>query len=97
VDTKYEFGKKKKESYSFSDEILHSSLFFYTDGYQERQDKESKSNCLRVHFNQNGFQGLEGQQIPDMTEEYIETVSGTYIELYENPWGVVRNRHFKYQ
>jgi phosphoribosylaminoimidazole-succinocarboxamide synthase len=48
--------------------------------------------------NQNGFQGLEGQQIPDMTEEYIETVSERYIELKKNPWGEVReSRHFKYQ
>jgi phosphoribosylaminoimidazole-succinocarboxamide synthase len=48
--------------------------------------------------NQNGFQGLEGQQIPDMTEEYIETVSERYIELYEKILGEVReSRHFKYQ
>jgi phosphoribosylaminoimidazole-succinocarboxamide synthase len=85
---------KQKEGVIVLIDEIHtpdSSHIFYTEGYQEsRIRKESKSNCLRVCtplVNQNGFQGLEGQQIPDMTEEYIETVSERYIELYEkNPW-----------
>lgn len=91
VDTKYEFGKTKNGLIVLIDEIHtpDSSRYFYSEGYQERQDKGEEQKQLSKEFVrrwliQNGFQGLEGQQIPDMTDEYIETVSERYIELYEN-------------
>jgi phosphoribosylaminoimidazole-succinocarboxamide synthase len=94
VDTKYEFGKTKEGVIVLIDEIHtpDSSRYFYTEGYQERQDKGEEQKQLSKEFVrrwliQNGFQGLEGQQIPDMTEEYIETVSERYIELYEKILG----------
>ena len=94
VDTKYEFGKTKDGVIVLIDEIHtpDSSRYFYLEGYQERQDKGEEQKQLSKEFVrrwliQNGFQGLEGQQIPDMTEEYIETVSERYIELYEKILG----------
>ena len=94
VDTKYEFGKTKEGVIVLIDEIHtpDSSRYFYAEGYQERQDKGEEQKQLSKEFVrrwliQNGFQGLEGQQIPDMTDEYIETVSERYIELYENILG----------
>jgi phosphoribosylaminoimidazole-succinocarboxamide synthase len=94
VDTKYEFGKTKEGVIVLIDEIHtpDSSRYFYSDGYQERQDKGEEQKQLSKEFVrrwliENGFQGLEGQQIPDMTEDYIETVSERYIELYENILG----------
>lgn len=94
VDTKYEFGKTKDGVIVLIDEIHtpDSSRYFYSEGYQERQDKGEEQKQLSKEFVrrwliQNGFQGLEGQQIPDMTDEYIETVSERYIELYENILG----------
>ena len=94
VDTKYEFGKTKEGVIVLIDEIHtpDSSRYFYSDGYQERQDKGEEQKQLSKEFVrrwliENGFQGLEGQQIPDMTDEYIETVSERYIELYENILG----------
>lgn len=94
VDTKYEFGKTKDGVIVLIDEIHtpDSSRYFYSDGYQERQDKGEEQKQLSKEFVrrwliQNGFQGQEGQQIPDMTDEYIETVSDRYIELYENILG----------
>jgi phosphoribosylaminoimidazole-succinocarboxamide synthase len=94
VDTKYEFGKTKEGVIVLIDEIHtpDSSRYFYSEGYQERQDKEEEQKQLSKEFVrrwliENGFQGLEGQQIPDMTDEYIETVSDRYIELYENILG----------
>jgi phosphoribosylaminoimidazole-succinocarboxamide synthase len=94
VDTKYEFGKTKEGVIVLIDEIHtpDSSRYFYSEGYQERQDKGEEQKQLSKEFVrrwliQNGFQGLEGQQIPDMTDEYIETVSERYIELYENILG----------
>jgi len=94
VDTKYEFGKTKEGKIVLIDEIHtpDSSRYFYSDGYQERQDKGEDQKQLSKEFVrrwliENGFQGQEGQQIPDMTEEYIETVSERYIELYENILG----------
>ncbi|PZX93454.1 phosphoribosylaminoimidazolesuccinocarboxamide synthase [Flavobacterium aquariorum] len=94
VDTKYEFGKTKDGVIVLIDEIHtpDSSRYFYSEGYQERQDKGEEQKQLSKEFVrrwliQNGFQGLEGQQIPDMTDEYIETVSDRYIELYENILG----------
>ncbi|MFV5690353.1 phosphoribosylaminoimidazolesuccinocarboxamide synthase [Flavobacterium sp. ZT3R25] len=94
VDTKYEFGKTKEGVIVLIDEIHtpDSSRYFYAEGYQERQDKGEEQKQLSKEFVrrwliENGFQGLEGQQIPEMTDEYIETVSERYIELYENILG----------
>ncbi|MEO7978087.1 phosphoribosylaminoimidazolesuccinocarboxamide synthase [Flavobacterium sp.] len=94
VDTKYEFGKTKEGVIVLIDEIHtpDSSRYFYADGYQERQDKGEEQKQLSKEFVrrwliENGFQGLEGQQIPDMTESYIESVSERYIELYEKILG----------
>jgi phosphoribosylaminoimidazole-succinocarboxamide synthase len=94
VDTKYEFGKTKEGVIVLIDEIHtpDSSRYFYSEGYQERQDngeeqKQLSKEFVRRWLIQNGFQGLEGQQIPDMTDEYIESVSERYIELYEKILG----------
>jgi phosphoribosylaminoimidazole-succinocarboxamide synthase len=94
VDTKYEFGKTKEGKIVLIDEIHtpDSSRYFYSEGYQERQDRGEEQKQLSKEFVrrwliENGFQGQEGQQIPDMTDEYIETVSARYIELYENILG----------
>lgn len=94
VDTKYEFGKTKDGVIVLIDEIHtpDSSRYFYSEGYQERQDsgeeqKQLSKEFVRRWLIQNGFQGLEGQQIPHMSEEYIETVSERYIELYEKILG----------
>lgn len=94
VDTKYEFGKTKDGVIVLIDEIHtpDSSRYFYADGYQDRQDKGEEQKQLSKEFVrrwliENGFQGKEGQQIPNMTDEYIETVSERYIELYENILG----------
>lgn len=91
VDTKYEFGKTKDGKIVLIDEIHtpDSSRYFYADGYQERQNKDETQKQLSKEFVRqwliaNGFQGKDGQQIPEMTEEYIQTVSDRYIELYEN-------------
>ena len=91
VDTKYEFGKTKDGKIVLIDEIHtpDSSRYFYADGYQERQDKNEEQKQLSKEFVrrwliENGFQGKEGQAIPNMTEEYIQTVSDRYIELFEN-------------
>ncbi len=94
VDTKYEFGKTKDGVIVLIDEIHtpDSSRYFYADGYQERQDngqeqKQLSKEFVRRWLIENGFQGQEGQQIPEMTDEYIESVSERYIELYENILG----------
>jgi phosphoribosylaminoimidazole-succinocarboxamide synthase len=94
VDTKYEFGKTKDGVIVLIDEIHtpDSSRYFYSQGYQERQDRGEEQKQLSKEFVrrwliENGFQGQEGQQIPNMTDEYIETVSERYIELYENILG----------
>ena len=94
VDTKYEFGKTKEGVIVLIDEIHtpDSSRYFYADGYQERQEKGQEQKQLSKEFVrrwliENGFQGQEGQQIPDMSDEYIESVSERYIELYENILG----------
>jgi phosphoribosylaminoimidazole-succinocarboxamide synthase len=99
VDTKYEFGKTKEGVIVLIDEIHtpDSSRYFYADGYQERQDRGEEQKQLSKEFVrrwliENGFQGLEGQQIPNMTDEYIETVSERYIELYENILGEKFNK-----
>ena len=94
VDTKYEFGKTKTGKIVLIDEIHtpDSSRYFYADGYQERQDrgevqKQLSKEFVRQWLISKGFQGLEGQILPEMTDEYIETVSDRYIELYENITG----------
>ncbi len=94
VDTKYEFGKTKSGKIVLIDEIHtpDSSRYFYADGYQERQDGEEAQKQLSKEFVRqwliaNDFQGLEGQTVPEMSDEYIESVSERYIELYENIMG----------
>ncbi len=94
VDTKYEFGKTKEGKIVLIDEIHtpDSSRYFYAEGYQERQDKGEAQKQLSKEFVrqwliQNGFQGLEGQKVPFMSDEYVESVSERYIELYENITG----------
>ena len=89
VDTKYEFGKKDGKIYLI-DEIHtpDSSRYFYSEGYQERFDKGEEQKQLSKEFVRkwlmdNGFQGKEGQQVPEMTDEYCNSVSERYIELYE--------------
>ena len=93
VDTKYEFGKYKGEI-TLIDEIHtpDSSRFFYTDTYQELQDKNEKQRQLSKEFvrewlMENGFQGKDGQQVPDMTNEVVNMISSRYIELFEKVTG----------
>ena len=94
VDTKYEFGKTKDGKIVLIDEIHtpDSSRYFYAEGYEERQknnepQKQLSKEFVRQWLIHNGFQGLEGQKVPFMSDEYIETVSERYIELYENITG----------
>lgn len=94
VDTKYEFGKIKDGKIVLIDEIHtpDSSRYFYTEGYQLRQDrgqaqKQLSKEFVRQWLIENGFQGLEGQTIPEMTSEKIEEISNRYIELYEQITG----------
>ncbi|MEC3966864.1 phosphoribosylaminoimidazolesuccinocarboxamide synthase [Flagellimonas halotolerans] len=94
VDTKYEFGKTKDGKIVLIDEIHtpDSSRYFYADGYDERQAKGEPQKQLSKEFVRqwlisNGFQGLEGQSVPEMSDEYIESVSNRYIELFENITG----------
>jgi len=94
VDTKYEFGKTADGKIVLIDEIHtpDSSRYFYAEGYQKRQDNGEKQKQLSKEFVrewliENGFQGLEGQQIPIMTHEKINEISERYIELYENILG----------
>ena len=93
VDTKYEFGKKDGKIY-LMDEIHtpDSSRYFYSEGYAERLAKGERQKQLSKEFVRewlmaNGFQGQEGQQVPEMTEEVVEGISDRYIELYENITG----------
>jgi phosphoribosylaminoimidazole-succinocarboxamide synthase len=94
VDTKYEFGKTKDGKIVLIDEIHtpDSSRYFYANGYQERQDTGSSQKQLSKEFVRqwlisNNFQGLEGQAVPEMSDEYITTVSERYVELYEQITG----------
>ena len=94
VDTKYEFGKDKDGNITLIDEIHtpDSSRYFYQDGYQERQNanesqKQLSKEFVRQWLISNGFQGKDGQCIPEMDETFIHSVSERYIELYENITG----------
>ena len=94
VDTKYEFGKTKDGEIVLIDEIHtpDSSRYFYAKGYHERQlnrepQKQLSKEFVRQWLIKNGFQGLEGQSVPKMSNEYINVVSERYIELFENITG----------
>ena len=94
VDTKYEFGKTKDGEIVLIDEIHtpDSSRYFYSDGYYERQMKNEPQKQLSKEFVRqwlisNNFQGLEGQKVPNMSDEYVKSVSDRYIELYETITG----------
>ena len=90
VDTKYEFGKRDGKIYLI-DEIHtpDSSRYFYAEGYQEKFEKGEPQKQLSKEFVrqwliENGFMGQEGQQVPEMSDEYVNSVSERYIELYEH-------------
>jgi phosphoribosylaminoimidazole-succinocarboxamide synthase len=93
VDTKYEFGKKNGKIYLI-DEIHtpDSSRYFYKEGYEERfakgeQQKQLSKEFVREWLMDNGFQGRDGQTVPLMTDDYVNSVSERYIELYEKITG----------
>lgn len=93
VDTKYEFGKRDGKIYLI-DEIHtpDSSRYFYADGYQERFDRGEAQRQLSKEFVRewlmdNGFQGKAGQQVPEMTDAIVDSISDRYIELFENITG----------
>lgn len=97
VDTKYEFGKKDGQIYLI-DEVHtpDSSRYFYEEGYQERFERGEEQRQLSKEFVRQwliagGFQGRPGEQIPEMTPEYCQSVSDRYVELYEQ----VTGRHFE--
>lgn len=99
VDTKYEFGKIGNTIYLI-DEIHtpDSSRYFYMDGFDERQkngepQKQLSKEFVREWLMSNGFQGKEGQQIPEMTEDVIGSISERYIELYEVVTGKTFVKH----
>lgn len=94
VDTKYEFGLRNGEVILI-DEIHtpDSSRYFYADGYQERQDNNEPQRQLSKEFVrqwliENGFQGLEGQKMPEMPDSFVDTITERYIELYEKITGL---------
>ncbi len=93
VDTKYEFGKADGKIYLI-DEIHtpDSSRYFYAEGYEENQkqglpQKQLSKEFVRQWLISNGFQGKEGQEVPEMSDELVESISERYIELYENITG----------
>ena len=93
VDTKYEFGKKDGVIY-LMDEIHtpDSSRYFYAEGYEERLAKGERQKQLSKEFVRewlmaNGFQGQEGQKVPEMTPEIVASITDRYIELYEHITG----------
>lgn len=93
VDTKYEFGKKDGKIYLI-DEIHtpDSSRYFYAEGYEERLAKGEEQRQLSKEFVRewlmsNGFQGKDGQKVPEMTDEIVSQITDRYIELYENITG----------
>ncbi len=94
VDTKYEFGKAEDGTIYLIDEIHtpDSSRYFYKEGYEERQAKGEDQKQLSKEFVRqwliaNGFQGKEGQKVPEMNDKFVEEVSDRYIELYEHITG----------
>jgi phosphoribosylaminoimidazole-succinocarboxamide synthase len=94
VDTKYEFGKLADGTIVLIDEIHtpDSSRYFYTEGYEERQNANEAQRQLSKEFvrewlMENGFQGKDGQQVPEMTDDFVELVSNRYQELYEKITG----------
>ena len=94
VDTKYEFGKDKNGVITLIDEIHtpDSSRYFYKEGYAQKQANGEKQKQLSKEFVrqwliENGFQGKDGQQIPHMNEEFVNSVSERYIELFEHITG----------
>lgn len=94
VDTKYEFGKAADGTIILIDEIHtpDSSRYFYAAGYAERQannepQKQLSKEFVRKWLIENGFQGKEGQQVPTMSPEWVNTISERYIELYEQITG----------
>jgi phosphoribosylaminoimidazole-succinocarboxamide synthase len=94
VDTKYEFGKTKDGKIVLIDEIHtpDSSRYFYAEGYLERQNRGEAQKQLSKEFVRqwliaNGFQGLDGQKLPEMSDDYILEISNRYIELFENITG----------
>ncbi|MCB2207985.1 MAG: phosphoribosylaminoimidazolesuccinocarboxamide synthase [Bacteroidetes bacterium] len=98
VDTKYEFGKVGDHIYLI-DEIHtpDSSRYFYADKYEERfakgePQKQLSKEFVREWLMENGFQGKDGQQVPEMTDEFVNSVSERYIELYEKVTGEKFNR-----
>lgn len=93
VDTKYEFGKRGDVIYLI-DEVHtpDSSRYFYADTYEEnqksgRQQRQLSKEFVREWLMENGFQGKEGQQVPEMSDQFIQSVSDRYIELYEKITG----------
>lgn len=93
VDTKYEFGKKDGVIYLIDEaHTPDSSRFFYADGYGERQQKGEKQKQLSKEFVrqwliENGFQGLDNQEVPEMSDEVVKSISDRYIELFEQVAG----------
>ena len=99
VDTKYEFGKVGDTIYLI-DEIHtpDSSRYFYSDGYAERQasgeaQKQLSKEFVRKWLIENGFQGKDGQKVPEMTKEIVQSISERYIELYEQITGEAFVKH----
>ncbi len=93
VDTKYEFGKRNGEIY-LMDEVHtpDSSRYFYAEGYEERLERRERQRQLSKEFVRewlmaNGFQGQEGQKVPEMTPEVVAGITDRYIELYEHITG----------
>ncbi len=93
VDTKYEFGKHDGRIYLI-DEIHtpDSSRYFYADGYEERfaagqPQRQLSKEFVRQWLIDHDFMGKEGQQVPEMTDEFVQSVSARYIELYEQVTG----------
>ncbi|MCL4105539.1 UNVERIFIED_CONTAM: hypothetical protein GTU68_057414 [Idotea baltica] len=94
ADTKYEFGYQDGDDIVLIDEVHtpDSSRYLYADGYQERQDKGETQKQLSKEFVRewlmaNGFQGLDGQKMPDMTEEVLSEITARYTEVYETLTG----------
>ncbi len=94
VDTKYEFGKDKKDVITLIDEIHtpDSSRYFYREGYEDLQQKNEPQRQLSKEFVrkwliENGFQGKDNQVVPEMTDDIVLSISDRYIELYEHITG----------